>query len=193
PASLLAEEVPQGMILPTGVLQSPPAPVAPLELLPERLPGAWTDGTATALSILTALSQRAGKNLPWPVVRDAIESAFRARVFERDTSSASWPCDFGGAGQLRIRLIASGGPEPKPEPQRPPVSPNTRFGESELKPDQIQDLADAMPELRRVTAGYDLKFQLRVEVAGKKGAPDPKVVDAVNKLLENVNKAIRLQ
>ena len=58
-----------------AILRQPPAMIAAAEILPENLPDAWADGTATALSIATALSQKFGQTMPWKTVKDFVEDA----------------------------------------------------------------------------------------------------------------------
>ncbi len=39
--------------------------------------------------------------LPWLIVRDALTAAFSARFVDR--ASGQWPCDYAGAGMVRVR------------------------------------------------------------------------------------------
>jgi len=193
PASLLGEEVPPGLLSDTAALQAPPAAIPAIGLLPDALPSAWKDGRTTALSLVAALSQKAGRNLPWTTVRTAIDGAFRARVLERVEGSGPWPTDYAGASAVAIQLPAEkkgGGPgEGGP---RVPVPADTRVSpEVVLKANQLQDLADIVPELLRVTAGQELTFSLKVAV---KGAQRPKddVVKAVNEMLTDVARGLEV-
>ncbi len=54
------------------MLLPPPEPVSVTEILPEVIPDVWTNRETTALAIATALSQKAGKTLPWKTVADVI-------------------------------------------------------------------------------------------------------------------------
>jgi hypothetical protein len=121
-------------------------------LLPDALPAAWKDGTTTALSGVAALSQKAGRNLPWATVRTALDGAFRARVLERVEGSGTWPADYAGAGGVTIQLpsekkvgITTGGDTP----QRAVPADTRVSAEVVLKANQLQDLTDLVPELLR--------------------------------------------
>src|SRR5581483_615415 len=96
-ASLLREDIPAGLLTDDARLQSPPPPIPATDLTPANLPEVWTDGATTALAMAVALSKKAGINLPWATVRDAIDGAIRARVVELALDSAPWPCEFAAA------------------------------------------------------------------------------------------------
>lgn len=191
PASLLAEEVPPGLLTEAAVLQAPPAPVSPAELLPTALPAAWADGSTTALSLSAALAQKVGKTLPWATVSEAIDGALRARMLERTVDSGPWPSSLAAAGGVRLRVASA--PQPAAAPPAPaPSRPGARVAEAELRGSQIQDLAEVMGELLKAKGGYDLVFRLRIELAGKE-APSDAVVKAVSKLLKSVDKGLELK
>src|SRR5204863_296258 len=69
PASILAEPIPPGILTTESKLCAPPEPFVAAEILPENLPGAWTDGNCSGLSIATCLSMKVGKTLPWKTVK----------------------------------------------------------------------------------------------------------------------------
>ena len=202
PASLLGEDVPPGVLTVDAILRSPPAPLAPLELLPDRLPEAWRDGATRALSLATALSQRAGETLPWATVRNAIDAALRARLLELAPESGPWPCDWPGAQAVRLRVpqeVVGPGPLP-PVPPLPPGSdrrPGALVAEADLRPDQIQDLAEQIGELVRLAAEQrlQLRFRLRLEVeaakipGGEGGGvpPSQRAVDRINEFLRRIS------
>jgi len=191
PASFLAEDLPAGVLNDSAVIQAPPLPIGPTELLPERLSSAWNGSLSTAMAVTAALSQRIGKNLPWVTVRDAIDGAIRARILERASDSGPWPCDFSGASAVRLRLVGDGTPPPPPPPPPPPTKPGSRTAEAEMKPNEIQDLADKMGELLKARGGCELAFRLRVELSGKEPPPDA-VVEAINSVLRDVSKEMKL-
>jgi hypothetical protein len=192
PASLLGEEVPPGLLADVAVLQSPPAPIAPLDLLPDQLTPAWSGSRTNGLALWTTLSQKVGKNLPWFTVREAIDGAMRARVIEPDVDCGAWPCDATGAGTLRLRVASTPTTPPGPVPGPGPAKPGVRVGEADLSPGQVQDLAEVMGDLLKAKAGYELTFHLRVEIAGKQPPPDS-VVEAVNEVLKQVNMDVRVR
>jgi hypothetical protein len=189
PASLLGEDVPAGLLTPSAVVQAPPAPIGPIDLLPDQLPAAWKDGTVNALAIASALSQRAGRNLPWTPVRDAIEGAIRARILELAPASGSWPCDFPAASTVTLAQVSSRAlVDPPP---RPTVRPGTRVGQADLTSSQIQDLGEVMGDLLKAKAGLELTFHLRVEIASRE-VPSDAAVEAINAVLRTVNPDIQV-
>jgi hypothetical protein len=143
------------------------------EVVPAQLPGAWAGGEATtALAILEGLSQQAGKPLPWPLVRAALNAAFQTRLLERAVNSGPWPCDLAGAAQVRVRVPGKAPVEPPPlKPPEVPKRPGVLVAEANLRPSQIQDLADQLGELTKAVVGYDLKLHLRIELGGAKAVP----------------------
>jgi len=84
-------------------LQAPPEAISPMAIVPDVLTDAWSNGTATALSISVALSKKAGKPLPWAPVRDAIDGAIRTRVLERTEDSGAWPSDYSNSKNVRLQ------------------------------------------------------------------------------------------
>jgi len=191
PASLLAEEVPATLVTADAELARPPEPISPLEILPDRLPQAWQDGRSDALSIAVACSKRAGTTLPWVTVREALDAAFRAHLLERAETSAPWPADYSRASDVKLRLATE---RPRPEPPTAPVLPPGTMASAEtmLRPDQVQDLAELVPDLIKATAGYELTFGLRVVVKGKDHTP-ASIVESVNKLLVQVGSDLELK
>lgn len=183
PASFLAEEVPSGLLTDDALVQAPPAPIPPLDVLPQRTPQAWTDGSTTGQVLVAALSKNAGKVLPWNVIRDAIEGALRARMVERLPDSGAWPCDYSASSSLRLRVTSGVPIPPGSMPQAPThTRAGTRSAESRLKPSQIQDLADVMGDLLNAKGDCDLIFQVEIELGGKQ-EPDDAAVAKVNEVL----------
>lgn len=190
PASLLGEEVPAGLLSDGAIVQAPPRPVSPTELLPDILPGAWADGTTTAISLSAALAQRVGKTLPWVTVREAIDGALRTRLLERTVDSGPWPCDLQAAAAVKLKPASVVSPVVAETP-RTPTRPGTRVAEAELKANQIQDLAEVMGDLLKAKGSYELTFRLRVEVSGK-GVPNELAVSAINKVLKSISESLQL-
>ena len=188
PASLLGEEVPAGLMSADALLQAPPDPISPLELLPGTLADAWRGGKTDALSIAVALSKKAGRALPWITVREALDAAFRARLLDRAAGGADWPCDYSRASGVSIAMPPAGA---APAPQAPPS--NTRASaEVALKANQLQDFVDVLPDILKATAGLEMSFRMTVEVKGKERPPD-RMVASINKLLESVDENLRVQ
>src|SRR5262249_22013519 len=122
--SLCAEEIPTGLLVDDARLQPPPKPIPAKDVLPNTLPDAWGDEVTTAQEISEALSRRAGKPLPWPAVRSAIDGAFHGRLLERAVDSGPWPCDVAGAKQVKLKVRRSQTLTPTPTPAPTPSPPD---------------------------------------------------------------------
>ena len=70
------------------------------------------------------------------------------------------------------RLTSGTGKPTSPPP--PPKKEGVFQGEAQLSTGEIQDLADAIPDLSKATAGYDLKFHLSIELGWEGDAPASK-------------------
>lgn len=185
PASLFAEDVPPGVLADDTVLQAPPKPILPMELIPGALEEAWSEEKTTALSIATALSRKVGKTLPWATIRDAIDGAIRSRYLE--VESGQWPSDYPSAQHVKLRLPK----EPPPPPdERKPVGVLT--GRAELTAAQIQDLADRVADVVRTAAGHPLKFRVTIEFGDGTRRPPRQLVDAINQLLKEIAEGLAL-
>lgn len=191
-ASICAEEIPAGILTEDAKLQPPPPPVPVTAVLPDNLPAAWPGPETTALGIAAALSQKAGKSLPWVTVREAIDGAIKARLLEKTIDSGPWPCDFGSARQVKLRVPAGEVVPPPPPP--PPLPPKQGFkvAQAELRPHQIQDLAEIIGELVNAAAGYELVFRLQVELGGAAALPE-EVVQKINELLGKIAADLKLE
>lgn len=190
PASIYAEEIPAGILTDDTRLQAPPRDVSALEVLPDNLPEAWSGETTTALVIAVALSNKAGKTLPWVAVRKAIDGACRARYLERTADSGNWPCDFAGATGVELRV-----PKEEPHPrvdERLVPKPGVLIAAAELRPNQIQDLAEQVSEVAKIAVGHDLRFHLRIELGGASRPPDD-VIMKMNQVLQEVSGELRLR
>jgi hypothetical protein len=190
PASVLAETVPAGIITDDAILQSPPQPIPATDVLPIALPEAWKDPTPTAQAMGEALSGKAGKILPWATVREAIDGACRARMLERTIDSGPWPCDYGGSHAVKLKVPT--GPQPQPLPLPRPTPPGVLVAEAELRPNELQDLADQLGDITKAAVGHELKFVLRIELSGKARPPDATVI-AINDKLREVSEDLELK
>jgi hypothetical protein len=188
-ASILAEEIPAGLLTDAARLQAPPAPIPATDLTPSSLPEVWTGGSTTALAIAVALSKKAGANLPWATVRNVIDGAIRARLIEASLDSTPWPCDFAAAQNVRLRIPDSSKVLEPPFALRADVL----VAEAELRPSQIQDLAEQLPEIRKVAGATDLKFRLRLELDGRGASPGQDIVAKLNDLLARISNALLLK
>ncbi|MHC1732922.1 MAG: DUF499 domain-containing protein [Bacteroidales bacterium] len=188
PASIYAEDIPAGLLMADSTLLPPPAKISTMDVLPDRLPEAWKGETTSALAITAALSSKTGKSLPWKLVRDGLDGAFKAHYLERTLDSKPWPCDYGDAQWIKVR-IPNATPLPHPLPQpTPPV--NAFVAEAALMPNQIQDLAEVIGGLLGTAVGFELKFSIRVE-ADRKMPFD--VLEKINHQLGEVDVKLRLR
>ena len=64
-----------------------------------------------------------------------------------------------------------------------------RLAEARLKTHELQDLADALGELGKATAGYDLQVAVRIELGGN---PPEEVVVRANAILQEIAKGLTL-
>jgi hypothetical protein len=189
PASVFAEEIPTGLLNGDAQLQPPPEAISPMAIVPDVLTDAWSNGTATALSISVALSKKAGKPLPWAPVRDAIDGAIRTRILERTEDSGAWPSDYSNSKNVLLRRPQDVPPPPPPPP--PPPKPGVLVARAELRSNQIQDLADQISDITLAAAGLDLKFNVQVEVSGTNSG-SAEAVAKLNQLLRSISQEFKL-
>jgi hypothetical protein len=71
-----------------------------------------------------------------------LEKARCYREVEPTLDSANWPCEYATAQKVKLRL-----PLEAPPPH-PPKS-DVLFAEADLKPNEIQDLADRLSDIRK--------------------------------------------
>ena len=182
PGSILNEEIPEGLLSDDAIISKPPSPVSITEILPENLPEAWKNDTTTALAVSLNLSKKVGTTLPWITIRTVIDSAIRARHLEVSPGSISWPCDFSEAKKMKIQLS-------KEKPL--PVIKRLLTADAELRADQIQDFAEKISDIKRVTAGIDLKFKLHIEIPeGSK--PSKELLEKLNKILQEIDSKLEI-
>jgi hypothetical protein len=181
PASIYAEDIPAGLLMPDAILIPPPAKIFTMDVLPDRLPEAWKEEITSALTISAALSSKVGKPLPWRLVRDALDGAFTSHYLERTVDSKPWPCDYGDAQWIKVRIPTELPPTPPPPL---PLSIKGYIGEADLKPSQIQDLNDAMGDLLLKTSGKEVKFRLKIEMDCE---TSDEVINKMNEVLKQID------
>ena len=74
----------------------------------------------------------------------------------------------------------------------PPARPGALSAQADLRPSQVQDLADQVGEVARAAVGYDLRFSLRIDLAGAT-TPPAELVERLNKLLAEVADGLRFK
>jgi len=191
PASILGESIPAGVLTPGAKLCVPPAMISAAEILPENLPDAWQDDETNALAVATALSQKAGKTLPWKTVKDVIGASLQARFTELVDGAGTWPCEVHAAKSVKLKLAAGGGEEVGGKPGGAPSK--VLVASAELEPSEIQDLADAMPRLLEVKAKANLpmRFKVRIELGDGQEMPSPEVAGELGDILGEVKGEFR--
>ncbi|MDP2663589.1 MAG: hypothetical protein Q8R28_22980, partial [Dehalococcoidia bacterium] len=102
-----------------------------------------------------------------------IDGAIRARLLERAEDSGPWPCDWSGAGNVRLRVPAEQ-PAMAPTPVRPAPA-GKPWAEAELEPSELQDVADGLADVLKAGAGLDLRFVLRVEIGSQTEAKEEQI------------------
>ena len=157
---------PSGVLTAASTLCVPPAVINVAEILPANLPAAWPGDETNALAIATALSQKAGKTLPWKTVKDVIGASLQARFTQLADGSAPWPCDLPAAQTVKIKVApagpggGTGGGGTGGGEAGGGTPPQVRVAAADFEPSQIQDLGDLIPALLEIKA----KSQSRNEV-----------------------------
>ena len=214
-ASFFAEDIPNGVLTEDAHLQPSPTPLSINDVLPENLPAAWSNGTTTALAITQALTQKTGQPLPWKIVQEAIEGAFRARRFQLTANSQDWPCDYSRAASIKFQLPQSTQltqitppPSELPSILQPSASENlsstyennvsivqprsnTRVAAAYLETHELQDFADKIADIKNAAAGIDLKFKVQLELGGD-SAPSDEVTSRINEILQEISENLEL-
>ncbi len=191
PASILGETIPTGVLTAGARLCAPPAMISAAEILPENLPDAWQDDETNALAVATALSQMAGKTLPWKTVKDVITASLQARFTELVDGAGAWPCEIHAAKSARLKVAAGGGEEGGGGRGR--GASKVLVASADLEPSEIQDLADAMPRLLEIKAKANLpiRFRVRVELGDGQETPPPDVAEELGTVLGEVKDEFR--
>ncbi len=200
PASLLAETVPAGVLTPASTLAVPPAIIGVPEILPANLSEAWSGDETNALAIATALSQRAGKTLPWKTVKYVIDNSLQARFTQLADESAPWPCDLPAARTVKIKvaLFATGGGTGGGDTGLGGTGGDAehRFliASAQFEPSQIQDLADLIPQLLdfRTKAKVPLRFHVRLEIGDGKQKPSAQAAAELNELIAGLKEDFKV-
>jgi hypothetical protein len=189
-ASVCGEPIPAGVLTDGAMLYPPPDPIEVNRLMPEQLPAAWEGNQTTALGVSNQLSIQAGRALPWPTVRDAIDGAIRARLLERTADSGPWPCPLSGAAAVKLQRPAN-----LPVPVLPPPAvpkPGTLTSESELQSQQLMDLADSIGDVLKAAVPNTLKLHVRLELTGEP-KPNETKLKTINAILNKVASGLELK
>ena len=125
-----------------------------------------------------------------------IDGAIRARFVRLADDSGIWPCDFPGAGTIRLTFegtepaagtTPADGTETSHRGYTPPTG--VLVARSELQASQIQDLSDAIPQILEIKnkAGKELLFKVIIEFGDETGVPDTEFVTEVNEILKGIH------
>jgi len=212
-ACFFAESIPNGVLSEDAQLQPSPEPLSINDILPENLPTAWSNDTTTALDITQALIQNAGQPLPWKIVSDCIEGAFRARRFQLTPDSQAWPCDYSRAANVKFQLPQLTQPTPVIPPTEQSTATQPNAAESTypyqtnvsvvqpqstkkvvakyLETHELVDLADKIADIKNAAAGIDLKLKVQIEL-GEESAPSDEVISRINEILQEISENFQM-
>ena len=184
PTSLWKEPAPEAT-LDGAALREPPKLVPPQELTPDSdsLPEAWKEGATNGIALTRALSQRRGEALPWGLVRESIRAAVNSRWLV--VVDGAVDCAYDQAGPLRLECPPAAPPQ-RPADQTPPTPPAVG---ALLDVDELQTLAERVPDLLDLTAGIGLRFRVRPEAEAE---PDMETRGALNRRLAEISEKLRL-
>lgn len=150
PASLWREAPPESALGALAELRARPEKIPPSELLPEAVSDAWKDGATNGSALCQAVSLARGEALPWGLLKEGIRDAVNTRWLR--VAEGAIDCGYHEAGKLVLER-----PESPPPP--PPSQPDD--GGPMLEGSEIQDFADAVPQLTELAAGYGIRFRVR--------------------------------
>lgn len=180
PSSVWKTAIPPGVLDVDAKLYPPPSRIEPQEFMPDAVPDAWRDGKTNGARLANALSRKRRVILPWGLIRDGIVGAVASgwlAIDEQSTVSAS--CSYDDNAGLWLRI-----PD-KIRPPRPPVSGTGAV----LEARQIQDLAEVVPDILKVSVGAELRFVLKVQLEGE---PARNCRDQVNEFLRKVSDDLKI-
>ncbi|MCY0897578.1 MAG: DUF499 domain-containing protein [Firmicutes bacterium] len=186
--SLCGESVPEGVIMPGARIYPPPSSLSVFDVLPEKVPEAWHDGVATALSVSVGISQMYDRPLPWSVISRAITEARNAGLVTIETDRVNWPCSYSEAGSVKLQLPERVRPEPPVTDGPGPKGGDKRIrSERVLKPAEIQNLAEVIGELVQVLQEWSPAIRVTLELNTIQRELDSKTIQRVNALLNEVS------
>ena len=187
----LRERVPDAVLAgDDGELLAPPPPVAPDDLLPAALPGAWADNKANLAALADALASARGGAVPWPLFSDAITAGLRAHRFEVAPGGV-WPCGPDQAAQVTLQPVQGVPPMPDPAPRPPLPTPGTLAAEGQLTPFELQKLGEVVGDLAVAAPGS--KFSFSVLVTAEGGPVGAAVIEELNAILGQATAKLRFE
>ncbi len=192
PASFQGETVPPGVLTEVAELRPPLRQLPVDQLTKDAVPEAWKDGRTNALALSAALSVQFGAPLPWSILRQTLDGAFRSRWLERAPDCGPWPCD--AAGAAAVTLIAPEKEEGLEENGEgiEGTPPGALTAAADLETHELQNLVDVLPDIVAKAAGIPLKLYLRITLGDGDQMP-AELRSSLNELLEGVNADLRLK
>ncbi len=190
PASFQGEPVPAGVMTATARLRAPMQAIPVDQLMQDALPGAWKAGKTNAVALIAALAAQCGQPIPWTVMRRAIDDAIKARWLELANGSGPWPCEVTGAAAV---VLMPGSTQTQID--EPPLDFGPKgvyVAAADLAADQLQDLADALPDIVKASAGIPLRFHLTVSIGDGKQVR-AETIESVRVLLEGISSDLKLK
>ena len=189
PASVFREEMPTGILTPQAKLNQPPEPISMTELTSASIPNAWKEDKTTAFAIVTAFSTQKGKPLPWSIVKRAIDSGIQTQWLEIAPESSTWPCDQAGAKNVVIQVPANQNKETD-TPIRWVKETRNLTAKATLEPDGIQESSDKIGEISLAAVGYNITFNIQIDLS-MENQPDDSTVEQINSLLSEISEGLR--
>lgn len=190
PTSLFKETIPPGVLTEISLLLPAPDPIVPAAILEGNIPAAWKDNKATAAGMLSQLSLQRGRPVPWPLLRQAIDGALRARIVELDVDSTSWPCDPSAASKIILKAVTGASSGAEGGTGTDAKNANATSFRAYLQPNELQDLSDGLSSIMdlEVKHGIKIRFNLAVEVAAMDGMKSEATAD-LRKILDDISDA----
>ena len=124
---------------------------------------------------------------PWSVLSRSIDNAISARWLELAPNSSPWPCDAAGTAGVKLK-------EPETAAAKGVAEPKGAFiASADLQPHELQNLAEALPEIMKAAAGSALRFHLRIVLDDEGNGILPEPMSSLNESLESVNPNLRFK
>jgi len=162
----------------------------PAAILEGNIQAAWKDNKATAAGMLSQLSLQRGRPVPWPLLRQAIDGALRARIVELDVDSTSWPCDPSAASKIILKAVTGATAGADGGTGADAKNSNATSFRAYLQPNELQDLSDGLSTIMDLEVKHAIKirFNLAIEATAMDGVKSEATAD-LRKLLDDISDA----
>lgn len=182
--SVFGEEPSVHQLHAVAELRRPPERLAPVDLLPANLSGAWKGNATTVNELYDAVKSARGVPWPKPLFLEALNAGLAQGFYNRPDTPALLT-DFDSA---RGEAIVIENKAPKPVPPSPGKTGSSFEGfessEAELQIHELQDLEEHIDKLNSLLSGCDMRVV--VKIRAKSGAKDKS--KEVSELLEQIKK-----